>query len=159
MFPPLCLLTTWCSRAVDRSASQPPTCAAPHDPGARVAGARYRQLHAHGEAGDDGETGLSWPVLTNFVPSSTRSAVSVIVGQFMLYFASKVSSRDPARGSDSPVSRPFMMMTRKEMPLRYPHEHEVAMKPAPGRRDSDPGDATYPQKAVSREMRAEIWVG
>jgi hypothetical protein len=73
------------------------------------------------------------------------------VGQFMLYFASKVSSRDPARGSDSPVSRPLMMMTRKEMPLRYPHEHEVAIKPAPGRRDSDPGDATYPEKAVSRD--------
>ena len=80
VFVHACMLTTSCSRAVDRSASQPPTCAAPHGPGARVAGTRYRQLHAHGEAGDDGETGLSWPVLTNSVLSNTRSAVSVILG-------------------------------------------------------------------------------
>ena len=78
----------------------------------------------------------------------------------MLYFASKVSSRDPARGSDSPVSRPFMMMTRKEMPLRYPHKHEVAMKTRTRATRLGPRRCHLSREScVERCVRREVWVG
>ena len=56
----LWMLTRPCYRALNRPAPQPPAGAAAYDPRARGAGARHRQLHAHGEAGHAGETRLSW---------------------------------------------------------------------------------------------------
>ena len=63
----------------------------------------------------------------------------------MLYLASKVSSASFSWRQRLSVPRPFMMMTREEMPWRYPHEHEVALNnQTQGDETSDPAAATCP---------------